>query len=100
MRYRYGMNLFTALRAAWPATLDDAAILTDAGIYTWSDLDRASAMLANLLQSLHLLLQNKLKYSRNPQLLRQFRLHRMIHTKIEFLHLLLQEEKLLIKGSS
>ncbi|AWI52722.1 malonyl-CoA synthase [Aquabacterium olei] len=54
MRYLYGMNLFTALRAAWPATLDDAAILTEAGRYTWSDLDRGSAMLANLLQSLHL----------------------------------------------
>ncbi|MFN3886979.1 MAG: malonate--CoA ligase [Aquabacterium sp.] len=48
------MNLFTALRAAWPATLDAPAILTDAGTYTWADLDRASAMLANLLESLQL----------------------------------------------
>jgi malonyl-CoA/methylmalonyl-CoA synthetase len=49
------MNLFTALKAAWPATEHDAAILTDSGAaYTWSDLDRASAMLANLLESLQL----------------------------------------------
>jgi malonyl-CoA/methylmalonyl-CoA synthetase len=48
------MNLFTALRAAWPATEQDPAILTDAGTYTWADLDRASAMLANLLDSLQL----------------------------------------------
>lgn len=48
------MNLFTALRAAWPATDQDPAILSDAGTYTWADLDRASAMLANLLESLQL----------------------------------------------
>jgi malonyl-CoA/methylmalonyl-CoA synthetase len=49
------MNLFTALRAAWPATPDDPAILTDTGlVYTWQDLERATAMLANLLESLHL----------------------------------------------
>lgn len=49
------MNLFTALRAAWPATLDEPAILTEDGLaYTWRDLDRASAMLANLLDSLQL----------------------------------------------
>ncbi len=49
------MNLFTALRAAWPATEHDTAILTDTGLaYTWQDLDRATAMLANLIQSLHL----------------------------------------------
>jgi malonyl-CoA/methylmalonyl-CoA synthetase len=48
------MNLFTALRAAWPATVHDTAILTDTGLaYTWQDLERATAMLANLLQSLH-----------------------------------------------
>lgn len=49
------MNLFTALRAAWPALPDAPAILTDdAGTYTWDDLDRATAMLANLIDSLHL----------------------------------------------
>ncbi|TAK94191.1 MAG: malonyl-CoA synthase [Aquabacterium sp.] len=49
------MNLFTALRAAWPATQQDTAILTDKGLaYTWQDLERATAMLANLLDGLHL----------------------------------------------
>ncbi|MBI3381070.1 MAG: AMP-binding protein [Aquabacterium sp.] len=49
------MNLFTALRSAWPATQSDTAILTDKGLaYTWQDLDRATAMLANLLGSLKL----------------------------------------------
>ncbi|RZL00736.1 MAG: malonyl-CoA synthase [Rubrivivax sp.] len=49
------MNLFTALTAAWPATLDETAILTDTGLrYTWRDLDRATAMVANLLASLRL----------------------------------------------
>ena len=46
-------NLFAALRAAFPADLDLAAVETeDGGIYTWRDLERASAMLANLLASL------------------------------------------------
>jgi malonyl-CoA/methylmalonyl-CoA synthetase len=49
------MNLFTALRAAWPATLQEPAILCEDGrAYTWQDLDRGTAMLANLLDSLHL----------------------------------------------
>ncbi|MDO9005665.1 MAG: AMP-binding protein [Aquabacterium sp.] len=49
------MNLFTALTAAWPATLDEPAILTDTGLaYTWRDLDRATAMIANLLTGLRL----------------------------------------------
>lgn len=48
------MNLFTALQGAWPATRQDAAILTERGAWTWADLDRASAMVANLLDSLHL----------------------------------------------
>ncbi len=49
------MNLFTALRAAWPATLHDPAILLDGGqYYSWDDLDRATAMLANLLEGLKL----------------------------------------------
>ena len=48
-------NLFAALRAAFPAALDKVAIETDNGLsYSWADLDRASAMLANLLQSLGL----------------------------------------------
>jgi malonyl-CoA/methylmalonyl-CoA synthetase len=50
-------NLFVALRAGFPEDLDSAAIesLDDAGlIYTWRDLDLASAMLANLLDSLDL----------------------------------------------
>ena len=46
-------NLFAALRAAFPKNLDAVAVDTDTGLaYSWSDLDRGSAMLANLLQSL------------------------------------------------
>ncbi|MES2090396.1 MAG: malonyl-CoA synthase [Pseudomonadota bacterium] len=49
------MNLFTALTAAWPATSGDTAIVTDTGLlYSWRDLERATAMLAHLLQSLQL----------------------------------------------
>jgi len=51
-------NLFCALRAAFPADLDSIAIETaDGGAplhYTWRDLDRGTAMLANLLESLDL----------------------------------------------
>ena len=48
-------NLFAALRAGFPADLDGVAIETDNGLnYSWRDLDRATAMLANLLQSLKL----------------------------------------------
>ena len=48
-------NLFGALRAAFPADLDAIAIETDGGLcYSWRDLERASAMLANLLQRLDL----------------------------------------------
>ena len=48
-------NLFAALRAAFPADLDAIAIETDNGLnYSWRDLDRATAMLANLLESLQL----------------------------------------------
>ena len=48
-------NLFAALRAAFPASLDAVAIEADNGLnYSWRDLDRATAMLANLLQSLNL----------------------------------------------
>ena len=48
-------NLFAALRAAFPADLDAIAIETDNGLnYSWRDLDRATDMLANLLESLQL----------------------------------------------
>ena len=50
-------NLFCALRAAFPADLDTIAIETADGAplyYTWRDLDRSTAMLANLLESLDL----------------------------------------------
>ena len=46
-------NLFSALRAAFPDDLDSIAVETDNGLaYSWRDLDRATAMVANLLQSL------------------------------------------------
>lgn len=48
-------NLFSALRAAFPADLTACAIETDTGLqYSWRDLDEATAMVANLLESLHL----------------------------------------------
>ncbi|WP_137896040.1 malonyl-CoA synthase [Ramlibacter sp. 2FC] len=48
-------NLFAALRAAFPQDLDAVAVETDQGLlYSWRDLDRATAMLANLLDSLAL----------------------------------------------
>jgi len=50
-------NLYAALRGAFPADLDSTAIETGDGeplAYTWRDLDRGSAMLANLLASLEL----------------------------------------------
>jgi malonyl-CoA/methylmalonyl-CoA synthetase len=48
-------NLFAALRAAFPADLDAVAIETDNGLtYSWADLERSTAMMANLLQSLNL----------------------------------------------
>ncbi|MGD9757660.1 MAG: malonyl-CoA synthase [Comamonas sp.] len=56
------MNMFAALRAAFPADLDEVAIEAvspqapaDAPLlYTWRDLDRMSARMANLLASLDL----------------------------------------------
>jgi len=52
---RTNENLFAALRAAFPADLDAIAVETDTGLrYSWRDLDRASAMIANLLVSLDL----------------------------------------------
>ena len=48
-------SLFTALRAAFPADLDTIAVETDNGLYySWRDIERATAMLANLLVSLKL----------------------------------------------
>lgn len=48
-------NLFVALRAAFPRDLDAVAVETDDGLaYSWRDLERGSAMIANLLQSLRL----------------------------------------------
>ncbi|WP_077002740.1 malonyl-CoA synthase [Variovorax sp. KK3] len=48
-------NLFAALRAAFPHDLDAIAVETDDGLYySWRDLDRASAMIANLLDALGL----------------------------------------------
>lgn len=48
-------NLFAALRAAFPANLDACTVETDNGLnYTWRDLERASAMMANLLDSLNI----------------------------------------------
>ncbi|MDO9166958.1 MAG: malonyl-CoA synthase [Rhodoferax sp.] len=48
-------NLFAALRAAFPQDLDTVAVETDNGLfYSWRDLERATAMMANLLDSLDL----------------------------------------------
>jgi malonyl-CoA/methylmalonyl-CoA synthetase len=52
-------NLFTALRAAFPKDLDaiavESVISADVSLnYSWRDLDRATAMMANLLNSLGL----------------------------------------------
>lgn len=48
-------NLYTALRAAFPADLDATAVETDEGLcYSWRDLDRATAKVANLIDSLAL----------------------------------------------
>ncbi len=48
-------NLFAALRAAFPTDLDAIAIETDNGLnYSWRDLERGTAMLANLFASLDL----------------------------------------------
>jgi malonyl-CoA/methylmalonyl-CoA synthetase len=48
-------NLYAALRAGFPADLDATAIETDDGLaYRWRDLDRASAMIANLFDTLEL----------------------------------------------
>lgn len=48
------MNLYTALRAGFPADLDRIAIDAGNALYSWRDLERGSAMLANWLLSLDL----------------------------------------------
>ena len=46
-------NLFAALLAAFPKDLDAVAVETEDGLcYSWRDLDRASAMMANLFDAL------------------------------------------------
>ena len=48
-------NLYSALRQGFPADLDLTAVETDQGLcYTWRDLERGSAMMANWLGSLAL----------------------------------------------
>ena len=48
-------NLYAALRAQFPSDLDTTAVETDDGLqYSWRDLERASAMLANLLEGLNI----------------------------------------------
>jgi malonyl-CoA/methylmalonyl-CoA synthetase len=48
-------NMYAALREQFPPDLDRWAVETDNGLcYSWRDLDRASAMMANLLTSLGL----------------------------------------------
>ncbi|HPU19369.1 MAG TPA: AMP-binding protein, partial [Alicycliphilus sp.] len=52
-------NLFAALRAAFPADLEEIAVETMSAsgeplLYSWRDLDRASARIANLLAALEL----------------------------------------------
>jgi malonyl-CoA/methylmalonyl-CoA synthetase len=57
MTERFDANLFSALRAGFPADLDATAIETIGEtplLYTWRDIERATAMLANLLESLDL----------------------------------------------
>ncbi|MFT6697091.1 MAG: malonyl-CoA/methylmalonyl-CoA synthetase [Polaromonas sp.] len=48
-------NLFAALRAAFPQDLNAVAVETEKGLlYSWHDLARSTAMMANLLKSLDL----------------------------------------------
>lgn len=52
---RDNANLFAALRAAFPDQLDAVAVEAEGGLnYSWGDLERATAMMANLLDSLGL----------------------------------------------
>lgn len=48
-------NLYAHLRQAFPSELDRCAVETDSGLlYSWRDLERGTAMLANFLRSLDL----------------------------------------------
>ncbi len=47
-------NLFAHFQAAFPYDRSACAIESDAGYFTWDDIDRASAKIANLLASLEL----------------------------------------------
>jgi malonyl-CoA/methylmalonyl-CoA synthetase len=48
-------NLFCALRNGFPSDMTACAVETDSGLcYSWQDLDHASAMVANMLESLAL----------------------------------------------
>ncbi|MGJ7611392.1 MULTISPECIES: malonate--CoA ligase [unclassified Variovorax] len=55
MKKTANANLFAALRAAFPADLDGIAVETESGLfYSWRDVERASAMIANLFEALQL----------------------------------------------
>ncbi len=48
-------NIYANLRAQFPADLSAIAVETDNGLnYSWADLERGSAMMANLLQGLNI----------------------------------------------
>ena len=48
-------NIYANLRDHFPADLDSIAVETDNGLhYSWRDLERGSAMMANLLAGLHI----------------------------------------------
>jgi malonyl-CoA/methylmalonyl-CoA synthetase len=48
-------NLFAALRQGFPADMQSVAVETDSGfLYSWQDLEDATAMVANMLESLGL----------------------------------------------
>ena len=49
------MNLYALLESGFPKNPEDCALETQEGLYySWRDLDRATAMMANLLKSLKL----------------------------------------------
>ena len=49
------MNLYALLEKSFPKNREDCALETPEGLfYTWRDIDRATAMMANLLKSLNL----------------------------------------------
>ncbi len=49
------MNLYALLEKGFPKNREDCALETPEGLfYTWRDIDRATAMMANLLKSLNL----------------------------------------------